>query len=159
MRTSVRSLDLGCPAPLTHEWVDCETRMSELALSLVIPTFNERLNVPPLLGEIETALEGLSWEVLFADDSTDGTNELIAQLARRDPRIRLRHRTANLGGLAGAVVEGLVAARGVYLCVLDADLQHPPATIPAMLAAARNQSADIVIASRYCAGGSPGGLD
>ena len=134
-------------------------KMSELALSLVIPTFNERLNVSPLLGEIETALAGLSWEVVFADDSMDGTDELIAHLARRDPRVRLRHRTANLGGLAGAVVEGVEAARGAYLCVLDADLQHPPAAIPAMLAAARNRSADIVIASRYCAGGSPGGLD
>jgi dolichol-phosphate mannosyltransferase len=99
--------------------------MSELALSLVIPTFNERENVSPLLGEIETALAGLSWEVVFADDSTDGTDELIARQARRDPRIRLRHRTANLGGLAPA----------------------------------RDGSADIVVASRYCAGGSPGGLD
>lgn len=132
--------------------------MNALDLSLVIPTYNERANIEPLLAAIDTALRGLSWEVLFVDDSTDGTDALIARLAAADPRIRLLHRMENRGGLAGAVVDGLAEARGEYICVLDADLQHPPGRIPEMVARARETSAEIVIASRYLPGGSAGGL-
>src|SRR5437763_11040410 len=127
-------------------------------ISLVIPTYNERDNVLPLLTQIKPVLAGYAWEALFVDDSTDGTDVVIAGLAELDPRIRLLHRPENRGGLAGAVVEGLAEATGTYVCVLDADLQHPPDRIPEMLAAAQRYSADMVIASRYVPGGSPGGL-
>lgn len=133
--------------------------MSTIELSLIIPTYNERANVAPLVAEIRTALAEESWEALFVDDSTDGTDGVIAELADADPRIRLLHRPENRGGLAGAVVDGLAAASGTYACVLDADLQHPPARIPALLEEARRTSADLVIASRYIPGGSAGGLD
>jgi dolichol-phosphate mannosyltransferase len=62
------------------------------------------------------------------------------------------------GGLSTAVELGFAQARGEYICVIDADLQHPPERIAAMLDAAR-RGADIVIASRYVAGGSAAGLD
>jgi hypothetical protein len=68
------------------------------------------------------------------------------------------HRAENRGGLSGAVVDGFAHARGAYLCVLDADLQHPPACIPALLREAQQSGADVVIASRYVPGGSAGGL-
>jgi glycosyltransferase involved in cell wall biosynthesis len=126
---------------------------------LVIPTFNERENIRPLLRELETALAGQSWTVLFVDDSDDETDRLIDELARSDARIALLHRVENRGGLAGAVVEGLAHASGTYVCVLDADLQHPPSTIPALLAEAQKGSADLVIASRYIQGGRADGLD
>ncbi len=132
--------------------------MGVIDILVVIPTYNERANIEPLLAEIRSALVGVSWEALFVDDSTDGTDRLIAHLAEADPHVRLLHRAVNRGGLAGAVVEGLADARGAYVCVIDADLQHPPATIPALLAEARRTSADIVIASRYRTGGSAGGL-
>jgi len=128
-------------------------------LSLIVPTFNERGSIRPLVSELETALEGIDWEVLFVDDSTDGTETLIAAHSQRNPRVRVYHRDANRGGLAGAVVDGLARARGQYLCVLDADLQHPPERIPDMLAAARESHAEVVVASRYVPGGSAGGLD
>jgi glycosyltransferase involved in cell wall biosynthesis len=128
-------------------------------LSLVIPTYNERGNVEPLLVQIGAALAGVEWNAIIVDDSTDGTDAVVARLAEADPRIHLLRRAVNRGGLAGAVVDGIGAARGAYICVLDADLQHPPARIPAMLAAARRARADIVIASRYIPGGSAGGLD
>jgi dolichol-phosphate mannosyltransferase len=133
--------------------------MPPIDLSLVIPTYNERENIAPLLAQIEPAIAGQRWEAVFVDDSTDGTDTLIAELARTDSRIRMLHRAANRGGLAGAVVDGLAQARGAYICVLDADLQHPPDRILAMLAEARRASADLVIASRYTDGGSAGGLD
>jgi dolichol-phosphate mannosyltransferase len=128
-------------------------------LSLVIPTFNERGNIDPLLSELKGALAGVAWEAIFVDDSTDGTDELIAASAQADPRLRLVHRPVNQGGLAGAVVDGLSEVRGAYVCVLDADLQHPPRHISEMLAEARRTDADLVIASRYISGGSNGGLD
>jgi dolichol-phosphate mannosyltransferase len=128
-------------------------------LSLVIPTRNERDNIPPLLAEVDSALAGLAWEAVFVDDSTDGTDRFLADLAASDPRMVLVHRAENRGGLAGAVVDGFARARGRYICVLDADLQHPPACIPAMLLEAQRSRADVVIASRYVPGGSAGGLD
>jgi dolichol-phosphate mannosyltransferase len=69
------------------------------------------------------------------------------------------HRAENRGGLAGAVVDGLAEAHGTYVCVMDADLQHPPCRIPDMLRAAQAAHADVVVASRYVRGGSASGLD
>jgi dolichol-phosphate mannosyltransferase len=128
-------------------------------LTLVIPTFNERDNIRPLLAALSGALEGIAWEALFVDDSTDGTDALIAEIAVADSHVQLLHRTRNCGGLAGAVVDGLSVARGTYVCVLDADLQHPAERIPSMLAVARASGADVVIASRYVPGGATSGLD
>lgn len=140
------------------ETVPEQTPMLTPRLSLVVPTRNERANIEPLVAEIRAALAGLPWELVVVDDSTDGTDALVARLAAADPAIRLLHRTENTGGLAGAVVAGFALARGDYVCVLDGDLQHPPARIPALLAEAERTGADIVIASRYRPGGSAGGL-
>jgi dolichol-phosphate mannosyltransferase len=135
-----------------------EINMESIELTLVVPTYNERANIQPLVSELREALGLTNWEALFVDDSTDGTDQLIAALGNEDPRIRLLHRAVNRNGLAGAVVDGFCHARGSYMCVLDGDLQHPPARIPVLLAEARQQAADVVIASRYTAGGSAGGL-
>jgi dolichol-phosphate mannosyltransferase len=133
--------------------------MTSPELSLIVPTFNERASIGPLLSELEAALGGLNWEAVFVDDSTDDTDAVIAEFGRADPRIRLVHRAENRGGLAGAVVDGLAEARGTYVCVMDADLQHPPARIRDMLSAAQSAHADVVVASRYVRGGSASGLD
>ena len=132
--------------------------MPDPELSLVIPTLNEADNIVPLLTEVREALDGITWEAIFVDDSRDGTETVIAREAGADPRIQLLHRTGAGLSLATAVVEGMSRARGSYICVLDADLQHPPQRIPALLEEARRTRADIVIASRYVPGGSPGGL-
>lgn len=132
--------------------------MSRPAVSLVIPTLNERENVKPLLAEVCAALNGACWEAIFVDDSKDGTDHVIARVASDDPRVQLLHRTGPGLSLAGAVVAGIERARGDYICVLDADLQHPPDRIPEMLEVAHRSGADIVIASRYVPGGSAGGL-
>lgn len=132
--------------------------MASPALSLIIPTLNERESITPLLAEIRAALDGASWEAIFVDDSKDGTDHVIARAASADPRVQLLHRTGPGLSLASAVVAGIERARGDFLCVLDADLQHPPDRIPTMLAEAQRTGADIVIASRYVPGGSAGGL-
>ena len=129
-------------------------------LSVVIPTRNEVENVDPLVGRIQAALAGVDFEILFVDDSDDGTAAALAAIAGRDPAVDVVHREgdARAGGLSTAVVRGLHLARGEFVCVMDADLQHPPETIPAMLAAAQ-AGADVVVASRYTRGSSRRGLD
>jgi dolichol-phosphate mannosyltransferase len=130
-------------------------------LSVVVPTRNEAGNVGPLVERLDRVLEGLDAELCFVDDSDDDTPALLDRLARERPgRIRslFRHGAERAGGLSTAVVAGLRMASGRYVCVMDADLQHPPETIRPMLAEAEG-GADLVVASRYVPGGSHGGLD
>lgn len=133
---------------------------ADLAVSIIVPTRNEAGNVGALWQRLETALAELPHEVCFVDDSDDATPEMLAALEASHPatvRCLLRRGPERTGGLSTAVVEGLRMARGRFVCVMDSDLQHPPETITAMLAAARD-GADLVVASRYAAGGSRSGL-
>lgn len=134
--------------------------MTAPALSIVIPTFNESGNVAPLLAEIAESVRGLDGvEIIFVDDSTDDTPEVIREQAARCPvPVSLIRRPAPVGGLAGAVTEGLRAARGDWITVMDGDLQHPPAVIPRLLAEGERAGHDLVVASRYATGGGHGGL-
>jgi dolichol-phosphate mannosyltransferase len=134
-------------------------RGTALAVSVVIPTRNEASNVEPLVRRITAALAGTAFEICFVDDSDDSTADLLIELARTDPAVRvlLRQGADRRGGLSTAVVAGLRMARGRYACVMDADLQHPPELVPVLLAEAE-RGADLVIASRYAPGGSHEGL-
>ncbi len=127
-------------------------------LSVVIPTRNERANVQPLLGALREALTGLDYEIIFVDDSSDGTEQVLAAAA--DPKVSVVHRVQghNGGGLAGAVVEGFVRSRGEVIGVCDADLQHPPAMLSLLVRRLTETNADIVVASRYLPGGGSPGL-
>ena len=129
-------------------------------LSVVVPTRDEETNVGPLLGRLTSALADIDHEILFVDDSDDATPTLISTAAAGDPRVDLVHREGaeRAGGLSTAVVSGIHRTRGEFVCVMDADLQHPPEDIPGMLAAARD-GADVVVASRYTRGGTRRGLD
>lgn len=120
---------------------------------MVVPTYNERDNIGPLLERIEGALRGLDFEVVVVDDdSPDGTWRLAEELARtKYPWLRVVRRVGERG-LASAVVEGFRLARGRFVAVMDADLQHPPEVLPRLLDAAR-RGADVVVASRYAPGG------
>jgi dolichol-phosphate mannosyltransferase len=125
-------------------------------LSVVIPTRNEREAVARLLDAMRAALAGVDYELVFVDDSTDGTDRLLAEAARADPRLTVHHREPGRG-LASAVVEGLRRGRGDLLAVIDADLQHPPSLLPALVASLEATPADIAVASRYLPGaGRPG---
>jgi len=128
-------------------------------VSVVIPTRNETSNVPPLVNRVTAALGTTRFEICFVDDSDDDTGDLLLDLAQSNPSIRcvVRHGADRAGGLSTAVVAGLRMARGRYVCVMDADLQHPPELIPALLAEAE-RGADLVVASRYAPGGSHEGL-
>jgi dolichol-phosphate mannosyltransferase len=120
-------------------------------LSLIVPTYNERENIVALMERIHKSLSAYSYELIVVDDnSPDGTAELVKSLSANYPASVIVRTTER--GLASAVVAGFNQARGEVLGVIDADLQHPPEFIPALLKAIRD-GADLAIASRYIPGG------
>ena len=127
-------------------------RTKRPALSIVVPTKDEAENVGRLVDELEHVLPGKQVEIVFVDDSTDETPDAVRAVALRSRReVRLIHREGEerVGGLSGAVVRGIQAARGDHVCVMDGDLQHPPALVAELFAAAHEEGADLVVASRY----------
>jgi dolichol-phosphate mannosyltransferase len=108
-------------------------------ISAVIPVYNERDSLAALHGEIvaAAAAAGLTYEVVFVDDgSSDGSWDVIAELARQHPAVRGVRLRRNFGK-AAALAAGFRAARGEIIVTLDADLQDDPAEIPHFLAALR----------------------
>jgi glycosyltransferase involved in cell wall biosynthesis len=105
-------------------------------VSVVIPVFNERESVRPLADELLAVLRGLGrrTEIVFVDDgSTDGTSEVLADLASREPEIIVVRLRRNFGK-AAALMAGFREARGDAIVTIDGDLQDDPAEIPRLLA-------------------------
>ncbi|MGW9112785.1 glycosyltransferase [Microbacterium sp. NPDC055683] len=129
-------------------------------VTVVVPTFNEAGNVVELVSRLTAAAEDtLRIEILFVDDSTDRTPAVVlATAAAAAVPVRLIHRDAPVGGLSGAVIEGLRAASADVCVVMDGDLQHPPEVVPGLVARFRAGDADLVVASRYVRDGSSAGL-
>jgi len=128
-------------------------------LTLVIPTFNERTNIRPLIDKLDAALAGVEWEAVFVDDdSPDGTADYVRSIARTDPRIRCIQRIGRRG-LSSACIEGMASSSAPYLAVMDADLQHDETLLLRMLEVLRKGNTDLVIASRYISGGGVGNWD
>src|SRR5437660_4854044 len=128
--------------------------LGSLLLSVIVPTFNERDNVTKLFHKLEATLAGVAWEVIFVDDnSPDGTWDVVRGLARQDSRVRCIRRIGRRG-LSGACIEGILASSAPYAAVIDADLQHDETQLPRMLALLQSGEADLVVGSRYIAGGS-----
>src|SRR5271168_2503013 len=131
-----------------------QARADLAVLSVVVPTFNERDNVPKLYRKLEAALNGIAWEVVFVDDnSPDGTWEVVRDLALADRRVRCVRRIGRRG-LSGACIEGILASSAPYAAVMDADLQHDETQLPKMLSVLQRGEADLVVGSRYVEGGS-----
>jgi len=125
-------------------------------LTIIIPTLNERENIEPLVALLSEALPDTAWEAIIVDDdSRDGTSEHVRTLARRNPRVRCLQRIGRRG-LATACIEGVLASCSPYIAVIDADLQHDERLLPRMLEALESGTIDLVIGSRYVAGGGFG---
>ena len=104
-------------------------------LSVVVPVFNERDNVLPLINEITAALRGLlDFEIVYVDDSSnDDTLAVLSAAKTGNPELRvIRH--ASQSGQSTAVRNGIKAARGKWIATLDGDGQNDPADIPKLLA-------------------------
>jgi len=123
-------------------------------VSVIVPTFQEAGNLSLLIPRIGAALDkaALSHEIVVVDDdSQDGTTEVCENLAREFP-LRLLTRV-DQRGLATAVIDGLDAAAGDRLVVMDADLSHPPESIAELVRVLDSPAVDFVIGSRYVPGG------
>lgn len=121
--------------------------------SVIVPTYNERDNLAPLVERVFATLDASSTELLIVDDdSPDGTATHAEELAREHPVRCLVRRDAR--GLATAVIHGLREARGELCVVMDADLSHPPEAIPKLLEAMRDPRVQMAIGSRFVRGGS-----
>ncbi|MEG3145404.1 glycosyltransferase family 2 protein [Sphingomonas sp. RT2P30] len=131
-----------------------------LELAIVIPTFNEVRNVPVLVAKLDAALAGRAWEAIFVDDdSPDGTADAARAIGRTDHRVRVVQRIGRRG-LSTACIEGMCATAAPCVAVIDGDLQHDETILPKMLDALdRDETLDLVVGSRFVAGGGTGEWD
>ena len=143
---------MGCRLPDSDPTAPAASSAAALELTVVVPTFNERANVRKLIRLVEATLGQTRWQVIFVDDdSPDGTAAEVKAVAAVDPRVQCLHRVGRRG-LAGAVIEGIMASAAPFVAVMDGDLQHDETLLPAMLAALRTGGADLAVGSRYCGG-------
>jgi dolichol-phosphate mannosyltransferase len=143
-------------APGTARQLAAGLLRSAPLLSIVVPTFNERDNIAPLVDRLHDSLRGLDWEVVFVDDdSPDGTAEAVREIAAVDTRVRCLQRIGRRG-LSSACIEGMLSSSAPYLAVMDGDLQHDERLLPAMLLALQGEPLDVVVGSRYVEGGGLG---
>ena len=111
------------------------------------------------MAQLSEALAGIAWEVIFVDDnSQDGTAAHARALACRNPRVRCVQRLGRRG-LATACIEGVLTFASPYIAIMDADLQHDERLLPQMLKQLKSGQFDLIIGSRYLAGGSVGDWD
>lgn len=126
-----------------------QTVTDGVLLSVIVPVFNERENVRPLVGEIVSAIDGrFPYEIVYVDDgSDDGTGKVLEQLAA-STSLKLRVVThAVRQGQSAAIVSGVASASGAWIATLDGDGQNVPGDIPALLAAvtrARDSDPNVV---------------
>jgi dolichol-phosphate mannosyltransferase len=127
----------------------------EILLSLILPTYQEGLNIPAMVEQLTAKLDTIlpdAYELIVVDDdSPDGTWSIALELANTYPQLQVLRRTTERG-LATAVIRGWQVARGEVLGVIDADLQHPPEVL-GQLWAKISQGADLALASRNVEGG------
>jgi len=129
----------------------------DIALTIVVPTYNEKLNVRPLVSLLDKALVDINWEVIFVDDdSPDGTADEVRELARTRLDVRVIHRIGRRG-LSGACIEGILSSAAPYVAVMDGDLQHDETVLISMIASFNaDPELNLVIGSRNVEGGSSG---
>ena len=156
MDSDIASLREVSSGSIAGAYDSAAARGARPALSIIVPTFNERDNVRELMSRLDQCLAGLDWEIVFVDDdSRDGTVDVLRRLTRTDERVRLIHRIGRRG-LASAVVEGILATTSPVIAVLDCDLQHDETLLPRMLERLLGTKCDVVVASRYMQAGGVG---
>ncbi|GAB1729625.1 Dolichol-phosphate mannosyltransferase subunit [Hortaea werneckii] len=140
--------------------------MSTNKYSVLLPTYNERRNLPIIVWLLnrEFTRASADWEIVIVDDgSPDGTQEIAKQLmkaynTKQHERIVLKPRAGKLG-LGTAYVHGLQYAKGNFVIIMDADFSHHPKFLPQMIAKQKEADYDIVTGTRYAPGGGVYGWD
>ena len=127
-------------------------------LTVVVPCYNERPNVAPIIARLDAALYGIPWEVVCVDDnSPDGTAAEVRRIAQTDARARCIRRIGRRG-LSSAVIEGALSSSAQFVAVIDGDLQHDETKLPDMLTALQSGQYDLAVGSRHSPGGGDAGL-
>ena len=123
-------------------------------LSIVIPTYNERVNISTILEKLRKTLRDVKYEIIFVDDnSPDGTSDEVQVFIKKSANIRLIRRIGRRG-LSGAIIEGIFASNASLVGIMDCDLQHDESKLLEMLALfQKNTSLDLVIGSRFAENG------
>ncbi len=138
-----------------------ENKLLDTDLSIVVPTYNEVLNVESLIQRIHHSLTStkINYQIVFVDDnSPDGTGKLLDKLAKdKTSNVFVLHRL-NKRGLSSAVLDGINYSSGRIICVMDSDLSHPPEKIIKMLDLIENKGFDFVFGSRFVKGGKTKGF-
>ncbi len=119
--------------------------------SIIIPTYNEADNINLLIPKIDDVLnDKFLHEIIVVDDnSPDGTAKIVQKLSKKhNCKVLVRKKEK---GLSSAVIAGFAAAKGEFICVMDADLSHPPDVLPKMFNALKK--AELVVGSRLVKGG------
>ena len=130
---------------------------SSQSVSIIIPSLNERENIPIVVERLEALLTGRKWEAVFVDDdSRDGSLEVLMSLARTKPHVRFIRRIGRRG-LSSACLEGMASSVADIFAVMDCDLQHDEAILSKMLAAfEEDPSLELAVGTRYA--GEGGGV-
>lgn len=124
-------------------------------LSIVVPCFNEEESVPIFFNEIQKVLEEHNFEILYINDgSSDNTLENIKALSKENPSVKYISFSRNFGK-ESAIYAGLKNASGDLVCIMDADLQHPPELLAEMIETISSEDCDIVAARRVSRKGEP----
>ena len=125
------------------------------SIAVIIPTLNERENIPLIVQRLESLLQKWNWEVVFVDDdSQDGSQNALLDLARKNPHVRCIRRIGRRG-LASACLEGMASSAADIFVVMDADLQHDETILPKMLAAfVEDPLLELTIGTRYAGVGA-----
>ncbi|VUZ46279.1 unnamed protein product [Hymenolepis diminuta] len=131
--------------------------------SILLPTYNEKENLPLIIYLIDTYMSSNSYEyevIIIDDNSPDGTQEAALQLQKiyGSDKIVLKLRKGKLG-LGTAYVHGMKFARGDFIIIMDADLSHNPKFLPAFIELQKCMDYDIVTGTRYACGGGVSGWD
>lgn len=122
-------------------------------VSVILPTYNERGNIGPLVEATLRSCRRWPSDVLVVDDdSPDGTWQVVQEIAQRDRRVRLLRRIGERG-LASAIATGIRATDGDIIVWMDCDFSMPPERIPALVAAIADDGYDVAVGSRYVQGG------
>ena len=131
----------------TLNHISCDK--TKINLSVVLPTFNEKNNIQPLIDDLLELSMFYELELIVVDDnSTDGTSLMVRNLARKDRRIRLINRIGR-AGLSSAIKEGCLCASGEILVIMDTDGQHEVNTISSGIQKLLQDELDFVIGSRF----------
>lgn len=120
-----------------------------MKISVILPTYNEKENIIPLIREIEESLSNhkLNYEIIVVDDnSPDGTGKTVEEFAKKNKKVKCLIRY-DIRGLATAIKEGIQRTSRELIVVMDTDFSHTPSTIPKMFDVLEDN--DIIVASRY----------